>query len=131
MAQKFKKPPPVKLATSDEFMEALAQGNASKTEAILRRLNGLGPSELQFLADHFSGSGSQGFKKLIPYRLEFVKRQRGVHADYLKKAVEDASIRRIYERARAKFGKYDTAIDEVKKATKLGRTRISRAIAEK
>jgi hypothetical protein len=131
MPQKFEKPATGRPATGHEFVEALFQGDASKTETVLRHLRELGPDELQILADCFSEDAA--LKKLIPYRLKFVQRGRGrpgATIDRLKKAAEDRCIRLAYEDARPKHKKFESAVNEVIQKTKFKRTRVTKVLAE-
>jgi hypothetical protein len=129
MPQKIAKPiipKPEKTATSDDLVEALVHGNPVETAAVLRRLEALERPELCVLADLLDGASA------FPYKLRFVRRRRGKpSADYLQKQAEDFAIKRRFQIAFDKWGKYEAAVHEVVEQTKFSRTRVTGAVAAK
>ena len=71
MPTKIEQSPVGPPATSDEFFEAIAAGNSEAAADALRRMSGLGPQDLQLLADLFSGDPVCA--NLFPYRIELKK----------------------------------------------------------
>lgn len=122
------KTPPLKAATVDEFEEALVKGNASALASVLGRMESLGPSECQLLADHFDSKSL--IAKMYPFRLEFVRRRVGrPAADFLRKTHDDLKIKNAYPAAHAKFGKYEATVKGVMDKTGLKRTRVTSVLS--
>jgi hypothetical protein len=127
MPPKFEKPAPLKPATSDDFAEALKDGNAQVVADVLCRLGRLSLSDCELLADHFVGKPS----KLFPFRLKFVRGRRGRPAgDQFKKLQDDAKIKQVFDDEYAKTGKFEAAIKETMDKTKHKRTRVTAVVGE-
>src|ERR1044071_7216196 len=125
MAKKIERPAPLEPATSDDFAQALKDGDASKVADVLLRLGCLGSGDCQLLADHVIGEPSPYFA----FRLQFVRRRRGRPGrDALQKSFDKTRVKEIYLRAFAKYGKYEAAVQETMKKTKLSRTTVTGAL---
>jgi hypothetical protein len=127
MPKKFQKPAPLEPATSDDFAEALKNGDALAVGDVLRRMKGLGAGDCELLAGLFVDEPS--IREIFPFRLELVRSRRGKPRDFLKRAAENTAIRWAVEHARKEYKKTDAAVLHVMKTKKLSRTRIFRALA--
>jgi hypothetical protein len=117
-------------ATSDDFFDAVAQGNTEEAVDVLRRLDRLGPMDLDLLADLISGDASS---TLFPYRFESKKRTAGKPSDPLaRRAVALGFVRMIVqelERAHelTKIAKLESAINLVAERMKVSPSTVRRA----
>jgi hypothetical protein len=126
MPKKIEQPPPLEPATSDDFAEALKDGDALTVAAVLRRLGGLSAADCELLADHFVSEPSP----LFPLRLQFVRRGRGrPTGDLLQKLHDKTRVKEVFSRALAESGKYEAAVQETVEKTKLSRTIVTGVLA--
>jgi len=127
MPKKIEQPAPLEPATSDDFAEALNNGDAPAVADVLRRMKGLGAGDCELLADLFVDEPS--VRELFPFRLEFVRSRRGKPRDFLKRAAENTSIRWDFDYARKEYNSFEAAVAYVMAKKKLSRSRILRALA--
>jgi hypothetical protein len=132
MPTKIEASPPVEPATSAEFFEAIAVGNSKAAADLLRRMVGLGPGDVQLLADLLSGDPVHA--KLFPFVLKLVRRRRGRPSkDLLKKSDDQARAARAVERVHRKSGSVKLAVATVKEeqakkgGAKWGRSKLFEA----
>jgi hypothetical protein len=125
---KIKSDPPAPPATSDELFEALAKGDVAAVADVLRRLDGLGKSELGLLADIMSGAPAQ--KKLFPYRLTLAKRGPGKPTDFMRKKARYFGIALAVREAEAKLGKLEAAVAAVMQQFEISRSEVFRALKD-
>jgi hypothetical protein len=128
MPTKIEQPTPLEPATSDDFAEALKNGDALAVGDVLRRMKGLGVGDCELLADLFVHEPS--IRELFPYRLRFVRSRVGrPTGDLLQKLHDKTRIKEIFSRALVKSGKYEAAVQETVEKTKLSRTMVTGALA--
>jgi hypothetical protein len=128
MPKKFQKPAPLEPATSDDFAEALKNGDALAVGDVLRRMKGLGAGDCELLADLFVDEPS--IREIFPFRLRFVRSRVGrPTGDLLQKQHDKTRIEKIYSRAFAKSGKYEAAVQETVEKTKFSRTIVTGVLA--
>jgi hypothetical protein len=127
MPQEIEKPVPLEPATSDDFAEALKDGDALAVGHVLRRMKGLSAGDCELLADLLVDEPS--IREIFPFRPKLVRGRRGKPRDFLKRAAENTSIRWDFERAREEYKSFEAAVADVMKKRKLSRPRILRALA--
>ena len=105
-------PPSENGLIEDEFVQALAAGDAATAAKALRKLDALYRPVPDLLADLFDGDPVLG--ALFPYRLKLVPRKRGKPPlDYLTKQGKEQSIARAVALALVKFGNLESAVNYV------------------
>ena len=123
-----KSDPPAPRATSDELFEALAKGDDAAAADVLGRLDGLGQSDRQLLADIMSGAPAQ--KKVFPYRLKLVKQGAGKPTEFMRKNARYFRIVLGVREAETKLGKREAAVAAVMQRFKISRSDVFRALKE-
>jgi hypothetical protein len=128
MPKKIEQPAPLEPASSDDFAEALKNGDALAVGDVLRRMKGLGAGDCELLADLFFDEPS--IRKLFPYRLRFIRSRVGrPTGDLVQKLHDNTRIKEIFSHALAKSGKYEAAVQETVEKTKLSRTIVTGVLA--
>jgi hypothetical protein len=126
MPKKLQLGPVGEPATSEEFFEAIAEGDSKKAADALRRIDQLGPSDLQLLADLISGDPA--LAKLFPFRIKFARRTPGKPSDKLAKSATAFQIARAVDHELTKCGKLEAAVETVGDRTGRSRATIFRAL---
>jgi len=126
MPTKIEASPPGKLATSEEFFEALHAGDTKAAADLLRRMGTRGPSDVELLADLLSGDPVHA--KLFPFVLTLARRRQGRPSkDPLKRMADQARVAREVDLAHKKLGRVKPAVAAVGERTKWGRSKIYKA----
>jgi hypothetical protein len=134
MPVKIEASPPGEPATSDEFFEAIALGDPKAAAEALRRMDSLGPMDLQLLADLLGGDPVHA--RLFPFILTLKRRRGRPSKDLLKKRIDQARVARAVAFAYKESGSVKLAVatikDRAKKAEKKddktwGRSKIFEA----
>ncbi len=121
MPKKIDRSPPVAPATPDEFFDAIDLGNAAAAADALRRMDGLGPGDLQLLADLFSDGGSKFYR----HRL-VLTRNVGRPADPMKKGADDSNLARMVADEHRKSGLKKVAVSVVGERINRSRSTVYR-----
>jgi hypothetical protein len=111
--------------TSEEFFEAIAAGNSQAAADALRKLDGLGRSDLQLLADLLSGAPVSA--RLFPYWIKLKKRGAGKPTDYMKNKADAFGFVRLISQELESSSKLDAAIHNVAKTTGKSYSHVRRA----
>jgi hypothetical protein len=118
-------------ATSEDFFEAIHHGDSEGAADALRRMDGLGPSDVQLLADLLSGDPVHA--NLFPFVLTLRRRRGRPMKDLIKKKRDQARIARAVQRVHEKSGSLKLAVatiikeERAKKGEKWSRSKILEA----